>query len=131
MKIALEKRGVEGGYSIDQFRDEIADFVAREVSGEIASGHFLISGTATREPSPEFDVSQLTEEDRRVWEKIKNGTIAMDAFHRYAQEVDALDDHDPAKRSRVIFSEFAGNKAMRALFESSDIQKIRHHNINH
>ena len=119
----MEQAGTEEEYSLKQFQDEMAVFAAKESSGEIESGHFLISGTATRELKPGFDPSLLAEEDRGIWEKIKNGTITLDEFHEYASRVAALDDSDLAKRSRVTFSEFAGNKAMRAIFDSSNIKK--------
>ena len=119
MRRTVEQHGSEGEYSLKQFQEEMADFVAKEISGEEGSGHFLISGTSTREPKPEFDPVCLTEEDRDVWAKIKNETITLDEFHRYADELGALDNADPAKPSRVIFSEFAGNKVVRAIFNNS------------
>jgi hypothetical protein len=39
--------------------------------------------------------------------------------HEYMVKVAALDDGDPARVSRMIFSEFLGNKAQRAIFEQS------------
>ena len=117
----MEKKEEE--YSLGLFQQEMADFAAKEISGEIESGHFLVSGTETREPRPEFDASLLTEEDREIWEKVKRGTITVDNFHDYAFRVDALTDEDPAKSTRVIFSEFAGNKAMTAIFENSGLRR--------
>ncbi len=55
----LEQAGTEEEYSLKQFQDEMAVFAAKESSGEIESGHFLISGTATRELKPGFDPSLL------------------------------------------------------------------------
>ena len=71
-------------------------------------------------------VSKEAEEIMREvekWEKIKKGTITADDLHRYAFEVSALGNDDPARSTRVMFSEFAGNKAMLAIFESSGLRK--------
>jgi hypothetical protein len=97
----------EGGeqYSIEQFRDEIAELAVTESN----NGNFLKPNTHERNLN--FDVSHLTEEDRAIWEKIKNGTITREEFDAYADGVVALDEHDPATESRVIFCKVAANKA--------------------
>ena len=123
MKKGPENNGTEEGLSLEQFRAEIAAFAAREISGEEESGHFLAAGIPGRESKPEFDTARLTDEDRDIWQKIKDGTIGLDEFHAYARGVSALDNNDPAKPSRVVFSEFAGNMSMRAIFENSGVQK--------
>ncbi len=116
-------RQTEGESLLGSFQQEMAKFAAGEASGEIESGHFLKANIPGRETSPEFDPLLLTEEDRDVWEKIKKGTITADDLHRYAFEVSALGNDDPARSTRVMFSEFAGNKAMLAIFESSGLRK--------
>jgi hypothetical protein len=97
----------EGGeqYSMEEFRAEIAELAVTESN----NGNFLKPWTQER--STDFNVSHLTEEDRVIWEKIKNGTITGPEFHAYADGVVELDMNDPATESRVIFSKFASNKA--------------------
>jgi hypothetical protein len=109
----------EGGYSMERFRGDIGNFAIREATGDIKSGHFLVPGTESREPNPNFDISKLTEEDQEIWEKIKDGTITLESFRKYTDVVGALDEGDPAKASRVTFSEFAANKASRVIFNQA------------
>jgi hypothetical protein len=109
----------EEEYSLERFQGDITDFAAGEVVGETKSGHFLTVASGERELNPDFDVTKLTEKDREIWRKIKNRTITLEEFREYSDAVGALDDGDAAKASRVIFLEFAANKAMRAIFEQS------------
>jgi hypothetical protein len=103
--------------SLPRFQEEMANFAHAEGTGEIESGHFLLSGFETRELDPDFDPSKLTEDDWAIWKKIKDGTITLEEFNAYRPSVVALDDKDPGRKSRMIFVEFAGNKAMNAIFE--------------
>ncbi len=117
MKTEHERSQSESGGALAAFRQEMADYAAREKSGALESGHFLASGTTTREQNPDFDASKLTEEDFNMWEAIRNETVAMEEFHRYANGVSGLDAADPARRSRTIFSDFAGNVLLKAILE--------------
>ena len=109
--------------TLEEFRSEMADFVFGEVSGEEKSGHFLEPNKDVRQANLNFDPSKLTEEDRDIWEKIKDKSITIEEFHAYAGLVSQLDKADPARQSRVIFSEFAGNMSMRAIFERAFPEK--------
>ena len=99
------------------FQEAMAGLAAKEAAEEYGSGHFLDPGSKTREPNPDFDTSKLTEDDREIWEKIEGGTITMEEFYPYRSTVIALDEKNEAKKSRMLFVEFAGNKAMNAIFE--------------
>jgi len=112
MEQELKQYESEGKYSMDQFRDEIAELAARAVK-EHSDGNFFIQGT--HEPNSHFDVSQLTEEDWDIWKKIKEGTITIEEFRSYADGVLSLDEHDGATESRVIFSKVASNRATVAI----------------
>jgi hypothetical protein len=109
--------------NLELFQDEMAAFVAREISGEEESGHFLEPNKDVRQSNINFDASELTEEDRDIWEKIKDKSITSEEFHAYAGAVSHLDKADPTRASRVIFSEFAGNMSMRAIFERAFPEK--------
>jgi hypothetical protein len=117
MKTEHEQSQSEAGGTLAAFRQEMADYAAREASGEVESGHFLASGTTTREQNPDFNVSKLTEEDFNMWKAIGDGTVSMEEFHRYANGVSGLDAADPTRRSRMIFSDFAGNVLLKAILE--------------
>jgi hypothetical protein len=108
--------GAEREYSLAQFQGEMAELAAKEARNETKSGHFLVSGTKTRELNPEFDPSYLTEEDSHIWKGIQDGTLTIEEFRHYADAIEALDAADPVTKSRAVFSAFAGNKAMRIFF---------------
>ena len=109
----------EGGeqYSIEQFRAEIAELAARELAGGVDHGHFLAPGRESRELNPDFNVANLTEEDREIWRMIREKTITIARFQEYSNAVSALDDGNAARVTRVAFLEFAANKVPRAIFE--------------
>jgi hypothetical protein len=120
-----ERRQNEHNESQDvlkQFRGEIASFAAGEARGEIESGHFLVSGAEIRTPEPGFDASELTEEDREIWE-IKDRTVTLEGFREYARGIAGLDKNDPATSSRVIFSQFAANMVPHVIWERVNDKK--------
>jgi len=115
METGLEKKGVEGGYSIDQFRTEMADFANREP----VNANFFVPGTNER--NSQFDASHLTEEDWDIWKKIKDGTIEMGEFEAYRDAVLALPEGDAVTETRVIFTKLAAQKVPRALLDRNGL----------
>jgi len=106
----------EEEYSLAQFQADMAEWAAKEARSDEQSGHFLTPGTRTREINPAFDPSCLTGEDMDLWKRMQERTITLEEFRQYQADIEALDRANPATESRVIFSAFAGNKAMSLFF---------------
>ena len=77
-----------------------------------------------------FDPKALTEVDRAIWEKVKNGTVTRDDLKKYKKDIPRLDEAvffaaakkgatmhdmiasiDVGARSRLMFDGFIINKA--------------------
>src|SRR6266404_2625000 len=87
--------------TLEEFREEIRRFVEAEESGKEPTSHFTEGPTSER--SPNFSVDELTEDDLRVWQKIKNGSITMEGWDAYKNSV----PNKSAVSSRTMFLAFA------------------------
>ena len=82
---------------LEAFRQEI-ESIQKEESERGKTGHFEGAG---------FKAEDLTLEDMDFWHKIKNGTVARDAFDYYRHRLKETE----LTPSRKIFAAFAANKA--------------------
>ena len=106
-------------YSMEDFRAEIQGIAEGErkakEGGEVSSGHFA---------DFPFDVVDLTEEDMKIWEKIKSEEITLEEFREYDKKF--RDENGPdalSQTSRGIFVQFAGNRTSPAIFHRE--QKLK------
>jgi len=65
--------------SLEEFQKEIQKIKEAEEKGELKSGHFL--------NAKEFNVKDLTEEDRKIYEDFKNGTLTREKFDEYYAKI--------------------------------------------
>ncbi len=84
-----------------------AEFAARQKAEQKAkdekkptTGHFL------PESGIIFNPAELTEDDEKIWEKYKNGTLDEEAYNAYFSKLKS----DPQKTdSRMLFQAFIAN----------------------
>ncbi len=117
MKTEQEFHQGEHEYTMDQFRAEVAELAAREP----VNANFFVPGTNER--NPQFDASLLTEEDRDIWEKIKDGTIEMGEFEAYRDAVLALPEGDAVTETRVIFTKLTAQMVPRVLLHRNGFKQ--------
>jgi|SRR3989344_274401 len=83
---------------LTSFQQEIDQFRREEIEGKRPTVHLM---------SESFNVTELTDYDRLIWEKIKNETITFEEFSKYRSEVT-----QDSNQSRLTFMAMAANKAM-------------------
>lgn len=106
----MEKEGEgirekEKKMSLEDFKSEIEELKKREKGGEKRTVHFIESGNW-----PEINVEELTEEDKKMWERFKNweegkGSVPIEDFRSYRSSVGSS-----GNVSRACFSAFLANR---------------------
>lgn len=92
-----EKFPTEQENDMAAFHAEIEELQRKEESGEIPTGHFMREG---------FNVGELTERDREIWEKTKSGEITEEELNEYTEEI-----VESGNKSRMTWIAFISNKA--------------------
>ena len=82
---------------LTSFQQEIDQFRREEIERKRPTVHLM---------SESFNVTELTDHDRLIWEKIKNETITFEEFSKYRSEVT-----QDSNQSRLTFMAMAANKA--------------------
>jgi hypothetical protein len=98
--------------NLNSFQTEIAAMKEAEekakAGGSPTTAHFLEWNGV------EFYPSELTEDDKEIWEKYKNGILNMDGYRAYDEKLRS----DPKKNnSRIQFGAFIANKAQEISLE--------------
>ncbi len=93
---------------LQKFTEEIAELSDRE-KRERETAHFSNSN---------FNPSELTWEDKLIWDKVKDASITREEFNTY--RADIIDPRtrsvkDDVAYSRYTFFSFIGNKATRVI----------------
>lgn len=103
--------------SLEDFQHEIEVLMLSEVSGTKKTGNFLKEDSKERVAHPEFQASDLTEEDMRIWEQLQAGNIEQAEFEAYRDEVAQLNEEGKVPTSRYIFVLYMSQKLPRKLME--------------
>ena len=90
------------------FKSEMASIARMEKEGKLRTAYFAGSG---------FDVNELTDADKMIWDKIKNESITKEDWRTYRNKV-VLDPKQPGhislrgntSSSRRTFIHYASNK---------------------
>lgn len=87
------------------FVDEIAQ-MQQEERDKGLTAHFTF-------PSAPFNPEDLTLEDKKIWDKVKSGSITWDDYRAYEAEISkaVADPKDRRAASRAVFKMFIANKA--------------------
>ncbi len=95
---------------LEEARREVGEYVERERREEVETGHFL---------NENFDVSQISEEDLRMWQKIQDGSLTKEEFSTYNSQfiMGRWDDRVDIEPSRRVFLHFLRNRATGLLLE--------------
>ena len=83
--------------SLEKFQQEIQKIKEAEEKGELKTGHF-ISGER------EFNVKDLTEEDRQIYEEFKNSTLTREKFNEYWKTISS------GQTTSVYYAAYIANK---------------------
>jgi len=91
------------GNPLKEFQEEIREVAEKETAAHFKHGVF----------NPE----ELTEEDRIVWEKVKDGTVNREDLNTYYGSV------GEESETRKVFMAFINNKAMLVFFKKGPEKK--------
>lgn len=99
------ENGEKKEYTIDGFRNEIAEIARKE----------LEEGKTADFSGKEIASSELTEDDMEIWLKIKDGSVTQEDFEKYREIYKKEKGFDVPIRHG--FLSLAGNKANRVIGE--------------
>jgi len=95
---AGESEEERGEMTMEEFKKEIREIKEREEKGELTSVHLIPT-----KDFPGLDISRLTEEDKRVWERFKQRKLTLEEYNKYRRGI-------PRGDNRTMFAAFLGNK---------------------
>lgn len=88
----------EGEQLMQKFREEIQEakdtYARTKVTGHLAN----------------VEVTELTDEDRQIWERVKGGRLSREDFFEYEKKIYDDAGNSLVGESRARFADFVGNK---------------------
>ncbi len=99
-------QGAENNTGMEVFRREVLGMIeAKKNAAPGGSGHFL-ENTNERRVNSEFNIDELTEADKDIWQKVKDDSVLESDFYAYKNEVLSSE----SLPTREIFYAFIANK---------------------
>lgn len=80
---------------LEKFQQEIQMIKEAEEKGELETGHFILK---------EFNIEDLTEEDRLIYKELKNGTLTKEKLREYRAAI------PEGRTMRVNYAAYVANK---------------------